>query len=105
MSDLNPLSVIEVEKIQKDINARIRDNNPGIVARNVPVETWKLLEIQLDIRHAHGLNWNLYTNVKDYIDITVAPSGTFNMIPSYPMGDSVEDDDGWSYGSMCMYAC
>jgi len=94
----------KIQEIQEEICTRVRDNNPGIVARGVLLEVWKALEIPKDIRHTHGLQWNLFTEIGDLMDVTVAPKGSYDMTASYPMGDNVESNEGWSYGSMCKYS-
>lgn len=100
---------MEVQEIQKEINIRVLSNNHGVVAQGVSIDTWKALEIPIDNRHAHNLRWNLYAdfsaNGNGTLTVTVAPSGSYDMKASYPLGDSVEDNDGWSYGTVCKYSC
>jgi hypothetical protein len=59
--------------IQERINERVRANNPGIVATGVTLEVWKDLEIPIEIRHEHGLDWNLFAEFAKEIYITVTP--------------------------------
>lgn len=108
MASPNLIRAMELKKIQDRIATRIQDNNPGVAARGVDIDTWKALEIPIDIRRAHGLQWNLYTDVSanGFMDVVVTPSGSYDMKASYPLGDSVDgkDSDGWSYGSICKYS-